>query len=185
MIYSYFGGQSNCGNTNSKAAVSSNSSCKGNTCSSSSQSSKSGVQGNGSKTTDSSEQTTSSAVGSDVYTKVLELVNAERAKAGLKPLRYCTEGQQAADLRAQEITKSFSHTRPDGRTCFTVWNDLGISGSYMCAENIAYGYQSAEKVMEGWMNSSGHRANILSENATALAVAKSGTSWVQVFAHDY
>lgn len=126
----------------------------------------------------------SQTADNDYSTEILELVNTERRKAGLKPLRYCSEAQKAADQRAEEIVRSFSHTRPDGRSCFTVFDDMGIKGSYMCAENIAYGYPSAKAVMDGWMNSSGHRSNILSTNATAIAVGKVGTCWVQVFAHD-
>ena len=134
---------------------------------------------------DTSQPEAKPVTESETANEILRLVNAEREKAGLKPLRYCAEAQEAADLRAKEIKTRFSHTRPDGRSCFTVFDDFAIQGSYMCAENIACGYPTAAAVMEAWMNSSGHRANILSENATALAIGINGNCYVQAFAHDY
>lgn len=117
--------------------------------------------------------------------KVLEIVNDRRQASGLPALYYCDSSQSAADLRAKEISTSFSHTRPDGRTCFTVFDDLGIS-LFMNAENIAYGYRTPEEVMEGWMTSEGHRANIMRSTAKGLSVGiypmGNGTYyWVQVF----
>lgn len=86
--------------------------------------------------------------------EVLGLVNQRRAENGLSALTMDADLLEAAMLRAAEITVSFSHTRPDGEDCFTV-------SSKCWGENIAMGYTSATSVMEGWMNSSGHRANIL------------------------
>ena len=80
----------------------------------------------------------------------------------------------------------FSHTRPDGRSCFTALTDLGISYGG-AGENIAYGQSSPEEVMTAWMNSSGHRANILNSSFTKLGVGvyKSGNTiyWVQLFTY--
>ena len=112
--------------------------------------------------------------------EVLSLVNEERTKRGLSPLTYCYEAQKAADLRADEIQKSFAHTRPDGRDCFSVFDDLKID-RFMCGENIAYGYPTPEDVMEAWMNSEGHRANILNKNAKEIAVSMKNNYWVQIF----
>ena len=120
------------------------------------------------------------AENTDFNAEVLRLVNEERAKKGLPPLTYCYEAQKAADKRAEEIIISFSHTRPDGRMCNTVFDDLGVD-RFMCGENIAYGYATPEAVMNGWMNSDGHRANILSQNATGLAVGMKNNYWVQIF----
>ena len=88
-------------------------------------------------------------------------------------------------MRAREIEGAFSHTRPNGSSFSTALKEQGAS--YRAAgENIAYGQRSAEQVMEGWMNSSGHRANILSAQYTAIGVgvyrSASGTlHWVQLF----
>ena len=91
----------------------------------------------------------------------------------------------AAQVRAQEIDVSFSHTRPDGTSCFTVLKDFGISYR-ACGENIAKGSPSPARVVEGWMNSAGHRANILNANFTAIGVGvyadAAGTlHWAQLF----
>lgn len=116
--------------------------------------------------------------------RVFELVNEERGKAGMNKLSYRGDLQNAADTRAREIVKAFSHTRPDGRSCFTVYADNGIK--YRAAgENIAYGQRDANEVMNGWMNSQGHRANILSANYTGICVGmyeQNGIKyWVQLF----
>lgn len=118
--------------------------------------------------------------------QVLALVNAERAKEGLAPLVLDDALCAAANVRAQEITQEFSHTRPDGTSCFTVFSQLGIR--YMSAgENIAAGYATPAAVMTGWMNSEGHRANILKSGFGKLGVGlfKADDSyryyWVQLF----
>lgn len=116
---------------------------------------------------------------------VVKLVNQERAKAGLKSLSVNQAAAAAANVRAREIEGAFSHTRPNGSSFSTALKEQGAS--YRAAgENIAYGQRSAEQVMEGWMNSSGHRANILSAQYTAIGVgvyrSASGTlHWVQLF----
>lgn len=117
--------------------------------------------------------------------QVVSLVNAERAKAGLSPLTVNNGAAQAAMTRAKEITSSFSHTRPSGKSFSTALTEAGVSFR-SAGENIAYGQRSAEEVMNGWMNSSGHRANILNGSFTQIGVAHyqdaSGTDyWVQLF----
>ncbi len=93
----------------------------------------------------------------------------------------------AANVRAKEIKQQFSHTRPDGRSFDTVLTENGVSfrGS---GENIAYGQRSPEAVMEGWMNSAGHRANILNANFKNIGVGyyqdTNGVNhWVQLFTY--
>ena len=113
--------------------------------------------------------------------EVLRLVNIERANAGLAPLSYAWNAQAAADIRASEIVESFSHTRPNGTECFTVFEEAGVEITYPAGENIAMGQQSPSWVMEDWMNSPGHRANILDPEFTRLAVGINGTYWVQLF----
>ena len=114
--------------------------------------------------------------------EILRLVNEERAKAGLSALEYRADAQSAADIRANEIVTVFEHTRPDGSSCFTVLDGIKKTAA---GENIAEYYQTPAQVMDGWMNSPGHKANILNDKFTGLAVgiAESGGKkyWVQIF----
>ena len=101
---------------------------------------------------------------------VLQLVNQYRQAYGLSRLVTRQDlWEEVAMLRAQELVSYFSHTRPDGRECFSALEDVGLDYWYACAENIAAGYENAARVMDGWMNSSGHRANILDEDLKELA----------------
>ena len=116
--------------------------------------------------------------------EVLALVNEERAKEGAPPLRLAEDMLQAADIRAKELTTKFSHTRPDGSSCFTVLRNQGNG----VGENIAAGQTSPEAVMECWMNSPGHRKNILDPHYKELGVGytyQKNTEyqhyWVQLF----
>ena len=86
--------------------------------------------------------------------EVVRQVNLERGKRGLGALRVSPELSRASRIRANEITRLFSHTRPDG----SAWRTVS-SAAY--GENIAVGQRTADKVMAAWMTSSGHRANIL------------------------
>lgn len=101
--------------------------------------------------------------------RITELVNEHRAAAGLAPVKYSAKLSEAAQVRAVEIETSFSHTRPDGRYFSTVFAEHGISYRYS-GENIAWGQKSPEEVVTAWMNSAGHRANILNEKFTELGV---------------
>ena len=123
----------------------------------------------------------------DFVRQVVDLVNRERAKAGLSPVTADTSIQAAAQVRAKEIEKSFSHTRPDGSSFSTALTQQGVTyrGS---GENIAWGQKTPEQVMNGWMNSEGHRANILNKNFTKIGVGyhqnASGTNyWTQLFTY--
>ena len=116
--------------------------------------------------------------------QVVSLVNAERAKQGLSALTVSTKVQQAAQTRAGELKSSFSHTRPSGASCFTALTEAGVSYT-RAGENIAYGQSSPAAVVQAWMNSSGHRANILSRDFTTIGVGYTvvnGTAyWSQFF----
>ena len=101
--------------------------------------------------------------------KVISLVNAERAKYGMPALSANSGAASVARLRSKEIVQSFSHTRPDGRSCFTAATDLGVT-YFSAGENIAYGYETPERVVNGWMNSEGHRKNLLSGSFTKIGV---------------
>ena len=113
--------------------------------------------------------------------KVAELVNVERAKAGLPALTLDAAASQAAQVRAAEIRTSFSHTRPSGKNCFTALAEAGVN--YRAAgENIASGQKTPEEVVTAWMNSEGHRKNILSPNFTGIGVGYlEGNYWTQFF----
>jgi len=100
---------------------------------------------------------------------VLDLVNAERAKAGQSPLSLNDSLCDVAQLRAEEIVRSFSHTRPNGTSCFTAIQEAGISYGAL-GENIAAGQSSPASVMNSWMNSDGHRANILSGDFRSIGI---------------
>lgn len=126
-------------------------------------------------------KTTVAPVPVDKADQVAALVNAERAKAGLSALALDKELSANATVRAEEIVNNFSHTRPNGASFSSA-----ITISYRRAgENIAYGYPTAEAVMDGWMNSSGHRANILQSSFTKIGVGvvQRGNTlyWVQLF----
>lgn len=119
--------------------------------------------------------------------QVVDLVNKERAKAGLNKVTLNKKIESAALTRAYEIEKSFSHTRPNGTSFSTVLREHNISyrGS---GENIAWGQSSPEAVMNAWMNSSGHRANILNPNFREMGVGyyKNSTGrkhWTQLFVY--
>ncbi len=137
--------------------------------------------GNGnSGTTDSEENLTFAE-------QVVALVNEERAKAGLSALKLDENIASAALIRSKEIETSFSHTRPDGRGFGTVLTDNGIT--YRGAgENIAWGQKTPEAVMTAWMNSAGHRANILDPNFKKIGVGHRQSSsgihyWTQLFTY--
>ena len=123
---------------------------------------------------------------SSYVTRIVELVNEQRAAAGLSPVTASAELSAAADVRAQEIVGGFSHYRPNGTYFNTVLDQRGVSYNG-AGENIAYGYDTPERVMSEWMNSPGHRANILDSRYTKLGVGyyESGgvKYWTQMFTY--
>lgn len=109
----------------------------------------------------------------------LELINEVRQSRGLAAITLNARLTEAAMLRAAELAVYYSHTRPDNTDCFTVSG--GIRG-----ENIAINYRDAEEVVDGWMNSDGHRDNILSVNNRSVGIGcfidgDGVTYWVQLF----
>lgn len=118
---------------------------------------------------------------------VLNLVNKERAKQGLKALTLSEKLTSIANTKAKDMADKnyFSHQSPTYGSPFEMLQQFGVSYS-SAGENIAAGQQTAEQVMNDWMNSSGHRANILNANYTQLGVGyvkggSYGTEWVQLF----
>jgi len=119
-----------------------------------------------------------------VEQEVVKLVNAERAKAGLPALKEDWELSRVAKYKSQDMHDKnyFDHTSPTYGTPFTMMKNFGIT--YKSAgENIAKGQQSATEVVNVWMNSAGHRANILNKNYTHIGVGfvKDGNYWSQMF----
>ena len=97
----------------------------------------------------------------DLINEVYEITNNYRSLVGVSSLTLDSSLVEAANIRAKELSDSFSHTRPNGSSCFTVLSELGISYG-TAGENIAAGYSSSQSVMEGWRSSSGHYQNIIS-----------------------
>ena len=119
--------------------------------------------------------------------KVVDLVNKERVKRGLQPLKNNWQLERVARYKSADmINKSyFSHISPTYGSPFTMIQDFGINFS-SAGENIAMGQRTPEEVMNAWMNSPGHRSNILSPSYTEIGVgyAKSSqgvASWTQMF----
>ena len=127
--------------------------------------------------------TLSSAV-TEYEAEVVRLVNLKRAEYGLKPLTQDWELSRVARYKSQDMKDLgyFSHTSPTYGSPFQMMKNFGIS--YKTAgENIAKGYSSPEAVVNAWMNSSGHRANILNSSYTHIGVGfvKEGNYWTQMF----
>lgn len=114
--------------------------------------------------------------------QVLNIVNEERAKAGLAPLRMDAALSNMARDKAIDMytNKYFDHISPTYGSPFDMMTAYGISYSY-AGENIARGQRSPEEVMDAWMNSPGHRANILNPNFNAIGIAYYKGDWVQAF----
>lgn len=114
--------------------------------------------------------------------QVVQLVNQQRAKAGLKSLTHRADVKNVAQKKAQDMINSnyFSHTSPNYGSPFDMLKTFGISYSY-AGENIAKGQKTPQDVMNSWMNSTGHRANILKPEYDAIGVGYYHGAWVQMF----
>ena len=116
--------------------------------------------------------------------EVIRLVNKERTKQGLKELQYDWELARVARYKSEDMRDQnyFSHNSPVYGSPFDMIKNFGISYK-AAAENIAKGQTTPEQVVQSWMNSSGHRANILSTKYTHIGVgyAKEGHIWTQQF----
>lgn len=97
--------------------------------------------------------------------RAYNLINDEREKAGLKALAWDSNLESTADVRAMECAQEFSHTRPNGSPWYTVNSDI------MGGENLAFGYESANEVIRGWMGSASHRENILYTSFDKIAIS--------------
>ena len=117
-------------------------------------------------------------------TEVIRLVNVQRAQNGLAPLAENWELSRVARWKSQDMSSNgyFSHNSPTYGTPFQMMRSFGLT--YRSAgENIAYGQRTPAEVMDAWMNSSGHRANILNSSYTHIGVGycERGNYWTQMF----
>lgn len=122
---------------------------------------------------------------SSAASEVVRLTNSARSQNGYAALVEDGALSEAAAVRAREISRSFSHTRPSGASFSSALSESDVS--YLRAgENIASGQKSASEVVNAWMNSPGHRANILNSSYSRIGSASvniDGTLyWVQLFA---
>lgn len=127
----------------------------------------------------------SASIQSSAASEVVRLTNSARSQNGYAALVEDGALSEAAAVRAREIARSFSHTRPSGASFSSELSESGVS--YLRAgENIASGQKSAFEVVNAWMNSPGHRANILNSSYSRIGSASvniDGTLyWVQLFA---
>ncbi len=117
---------------------------------------------------------------------LIEKTNEERAGYGLAPLTRDETLSEAALLRACEQQKQFAHTRPDGTPFYTIFTQFGIDGTWR-GENLARGKCGVHnRVIHAWMDSEGHRANLLNVHYTRIGIGYveiQGTGyWCQLFA---
>lgn len=132
-----------------------------------------------------SSSVSASIQSSSAASEVVRLTNSARSQNGYAALIEDGALSDAAAVRAREIARSFSHTRPSGASFSSALSESGVS--YLRAgENIASGQKSASEVVNAWMNSPGHRANILNSSYSRIGSASiniDGTLyWVQLFA---
>ncbi len=121
---------------------------------------------------------------SETERRVVELTNAERRKQGLPDLQLDVKLSQVAREKSNDMQNKgyFSHTSPTYGSPFDMMRDFGIS--YQAAgENIAQGQKSPEEVVQAWMNSEGHRKNIMNPEFTHIGVGHETTAnhWTQMF----
>ena len=132
-----------------------------------------GGSSSGSSSSGSSSSTSSEVDIEDLRQEVFDLVNEERVANGMPGCVMDNTAMEYAQIRAEEIADNFSHERPDG--------SIGTYSHYSFAENIGKGYKTAEAVVNGWMNSSGHRSAILADysdygNCMGVGVYKKGST---------
>ena len=121
---------------------------------------------------------------SSIEQQVLTLTNQERAKGGLKPLATDAAVMNTARAKSADMSKNnyFSHTSPTLGSPFDQMKAKGIQYK-AAAENIAMGQKTAAEVVKGWMESPGHRANIMNGNYTHIGIGydANGNYWTQQF----
>jgi uncharacterized protein YkwD len=112
----------------------------------------------------------------------VSLLNAHRSSVGCEPLTWNPAVAAVAQAHSEDMVARsyFAHDNPDGESPFDRLQSAGVSYS-SAAENIAYGYPGGASVLEGWLNSSGHRANIENCGLSEHGVGLEGTHWTHLF----
>ncbi|MBE7896346.1 CAP domain-containing protein [Paenibacillus polymyxa] len=130
------------------------------------------------QSTDSNAQLSKSQFAAEV----VKLVNNERSQKGLKPLTSNAKLTEVALAKAKDMSTNnyFSHTSPTYGSPFDMMKKFGVTYTY-AGENIAMGQKTPQEVMKAWMNSQGHRENILKAEYTQIGVAYYNGYWVQEF----
>ena len=127
-----------------------------------------------------------SYVLSEQAKEMITALNKLRTDHNLTTLELSTDLTKIADLRAIELVEKFSHTRPNGSSCFTILKENSVTYS-IAAENLAKGYTNVDDVLKGWYESDGHRENLLHESVRKVGIgyytnpADGITYWVQIF----
>ena len=130
------------------------------------------------------EETNIPSNDSETKQQLVEKMNEERLANGVSEISHSSELDALAQIRAEEIYQNFSHTRPDGSSCFTILSGVTYSTA---GENIAAGQEDVTEVMSAWMNSPGHRSNILNPSFGKVGIGYFvapdgyGIYWVQLF----
>lgn len=116
--------------------------------------------------------------------EVADIVNKERRRYGLKPLIGNSMLSQVASAHAKDMHRRdyFSHLSKDGRTMGDRLRERNVPFR-IAGENIARGQQTTKRVMQAWMNSPGHRKNILNRSYGRIGIARAGNVWVQNFSN--
>lgn len=131
---------------------------------------------------ESKQDTTNNTDSSQFGQQVLDLVNQERSKAGLSSLSMSEELTNMAMVKAQDMYNNnyFDHNSPTHGSPFDMMKEFGITYN-SAGENIAKGQTTPSQVMKDWMNSPGHKANIMSNSYTHIGIAYYNNAWVQEF----
>ncbi|MGG4479635.1 CAP domain-containing protein [Paenibacillus xylanilyticus] len=145
-------------------------------------SSNSGNANNTGNTGNNTSNSGNESTQSDFAAQVVKLVNAERAKAGLSALASDALLDKVALAKAKDMSNNnyFDHQSPTYGSPFDMMKQFGVTYSY-AGENIAKGQKTPQEVVTAWMNSEGHRANILSKNFTQIGVGYYNGYWAQEF----
>lgn len=135
-------------------------------------------------TTQQKTPTQNNEVSGTFQSRVIQLTNQKRQENGLPPLKTDAKLSKVAQTKADDMTAKnyFSHTSPTYGSPFQMLKDFGVEYK-TAAENIAQGQTSPEQVVNSWMNSTGHRQNILSKDVTHIGVgySKGKHNWAQIF----
>ncbi|MFG6147077.1 CAP domain-containing protein [Halobacillus sp. B23F22_1] len=123
-------------------------------------------------------------VTGDIHEQVVQLTNEAREEQGLEPLELSEEVSEVAQEKSEDMAENdyFSHTSPNYGSPFDMLQEYDVDFN-TAAENIAAGQQSPEEVVDGWLNSSSHRKNIMNANMTDIGVGyeENGNYWTQMF----